>query len=258
MEKQKNNTILEYYTIDVVHIIRYLSRKLWVIILSALLIGALTFSFFTFMVAPKYSSSIMLYVNNSSFSLGNTSFSISSSEITAAQSLVKTYGEILNNRTTLERVIDEAGLSYDYETIKDMVKSSLSNNTEIMKVTVTSEDPYEAAKIANCIAEVLPERISEIIDGASMEVVDAAVPNRNKVSPNITKNTIIGAMFGAVLAAMVLVLLAMLDDTIHDEEYIIQMYNYPILAKIPNLIQSGSKQSEYYYYYGGRKKKKDN
>ena len=45
---------------------------------------------------------------------------------------------------------------------------------------------------------------------------------------------------------------------IDDEEYIIQMYNYPILAKIPNLIQSGSKQSEYYYYYGGRKKKKDN
>ena len=195
----------------------------------------------------------MLYVNNTNYnSSGNTT--VSSSELSAAQSLVKTYGEILNNRTTLERVVEKAGVSYDFETIRAMVSSSLANNTEIMKVTVTSEDPYEAAKIANCIAEVLPIRISEIIDGASMEVVDAAVPNKNKVSPSITKNTVIGAVAGAVLGAMALALVALLDDTIHDEEYVIRTYDYPILAKVPNLLQSGSKQTEY-YYYGDRKKK---
>lgn len=255
MKKQKNNG-LDYYTVDILHILRYLLKKVWIIILSALLVGALSFSFFAFMVPPKYSSTIMLYVNNSSFSLGNTSFSISSSEITAAQSLVKTYGEILTSRTTLERVIDKTKVSYDYETLKDMVSSSLSNDTEIMKVTVTSEDPYEAAKIANCIAEVLPERISEIIDGASMVVVDAAVPNKNKVSPSITRNTVIGALVGAVLSAAALALVAVLDNTIHDEEYIIQTYDYPILAKVPNLLQSGSKQADY-YYYGARQKKDD-
>lgn len=253
MDKQSNNP-LEYSTIDILHIIKYLWKKAWIICVSALLVGILTFSFFAFMVAPKYSSSIMLYVNNSSFSLGNTSFSISSSEITAAQSLVKTYGEILNNRTTLERVIQKSGLSYDYETLSEMVSSSLSNNTEIMKVTVTTEDPYEAAKIANCIAEILPVRISEIIDGASMEVVDAAVPDKNKVSPSITKNTVIGMLAGAVIAVMGLTLVAVLDDTIHDEEYVIQTYEYPILAKIPNLLQSGSKQSGYYYYSSHKKK----
>ena len=253
MEKQ-NNTVMELYTIDILHVARYLLKKMWVIALSALAVGLVSFLFFAFLVAPKYSSSIMLYVNNSSFSLGNTSFSISSSEITAAQSLVKTYGEILNNRTTLERVIEKTNVDYDYETLSKMVKSSLSNNTEIMKVTVTSEDPYEAAKIANCIAEVLPIRISEIIDGASMEVVDAAVPNKNKVSPSITKNTVIGALIGAVLACMFLALNAILDDTIHNEEYVINTYNYPILAKIPNLLQSGSKQTSY-YYYGNRKTK---
>ncbi len=253
MDKQSNNP-LEYSTIDILHIIKYLWKKAWIICVSALLVGILTFSVFAFMVAPKYSSSIMLYVNNSSFSLGNTSFSISSSEITAAQSLVKTYGEILNNRTTLERVIQKSGLSYDYETLSEMVSSSLSNNTEIMKVTVTTEDPYEAAKIANCIAEILPVRISEIIDGASMEVVDAAVPDKNKVSPSITKNTVIGMLAGAVIAVMGLTLVAVLDDTIHDEEYVIQTYEYPILAKIPNLLQSGSKQSGYYYYSSHKKK----
>lgn len=253
MEKQNNNS-LEYYTIDIVHIVKFLWKKAWIIAVSGFLVAVLTFSVFAFLVAPKYSSSIMLYVNNSSFSLGNTSFSISSSEITAAQSLVKTYGEILNNRTTLERVIEKTEVPYDYEELSKMVNSSLSNNTEIMKVTVTSEDPYEAAKIANCIAEILPIRISEIIDGASMEVVDAAVANNKKVSPSITKNTVIGAFLGAVLAVMALAIVAILDDTIHDEEYVIQTYDYPILAKIPNLLNSDSKQSDYYYYSDSKPK----
>jgi capsular polysaccharide biosynthesis protein len=255
MDKQDINSI-EYFTIDIVHLVKSLLHRVWIIALTGLITGAITFSIFAFVVAPKYSSSIMLYVNNSSFSLGNTSFSISSSEITAAQSLVKTYGEILNNRTTLERVIDKTKVPYDYEDLSKMVSSSLSNNTEIMKVTVTSEDPYEAAKIANCIAEILPIRISEIIDGASMEVVDSAVPNMKKVSPSITKNTVIGILFGFILAASAIAVLTILDDTIHDEEYVIRTYDYPILAKIPNLLNTESKESDYYYYGDSKPKAK--
>ena len=107
MERQENNA-KKYYTIDLLHIVRTLWRKIWIICLAAVIAGGIGFGLSAFIIKPTYSSTIMLYVNNSSFSLGNTSFSISSSEITAAQSLVKTYGEILNNRTTLERVIDEA------------------------------------------------------------------------------------------------------------------------------------------------------
>ncbi len=252
MDKQDNKSV-EYYTIDMVHIVKYLWKKVWVVAVSSILVAVLTFLAFAFLVAPKYSSSIMLYVNNSSFSLGNTSFSISSSEITAAQSLVRTYGEILNNRTTLNRVIEKTGVPYDYEDLSKMIVSSLSNNTEIMKVTVTSKDPYEASKIANCIAEILPIRISEIIDGASMEVVDAAVPDKNKVSPSIARNTIIGALIGALFASLCLAVVAMIDNTIHDEEYVIRTYDYPILAKVPNLLNSNSKQAVY-YYYGNNKK----
>jgi capsular polysaccharide biosynthesis protein len=115
-----------------------------------------------------------------------------------------------------------------------------------MKVTVTTEDPNEAAKIANCIAEVLPVRISEIIDGASMEVVDSAVPNNQKISPSITKYTAVGLILGVLIAVIAVCIAAMLDNTIHDEEYVLKTYNYPILAKVPNLIYSGSKRYGYY------------
>ncbi len=246
MEKQEKR-ISEYYTIDLLHIIKSLLRRVWVIVLSGVLAAIIGFVYSAFLIAPTYSSSIMLYVNNSSFSLGNTSFSISSSEISAAQSLVKTYAELLNNRTTLERVIEKSKTQYTYKELSSMITALPANDTEIMKVTVTAEDPYEAAKIANTIAEVLPVRIAEIIDGASMEVVDSAIPNLEKVAPSVSKYTAVGFIIGVVLSLIVLVVIAMMDDTIHDEEYILNTYNYPILAKIPDLVNSGNETYEYYY-----------
>jgi capsular polysaccharide biosynthesis protein len=245
MDKKEEN-LKDYYTIDLLHILKALWQKAWLIGISGLLAAVIGFCIAAFLIVPKYSSAIMLYVNNSSFSLGNTSFSISSSEITAAQSLVKTYGEILNNRTTLERVIEKAEVDYTYSELSKMIMAAPSNDTEIMKVTVTTEDPNEAAKIANCIAEVLPVRISEIIDGASMEVVDSAVPNNQKISPSITKYTAVGLILGVLIAVIAVCIAAMLDNTIHDEEYVLKTYNYPILAKVPNLIYSGSKRYGYY------------
>ena len=237
----------DYYTIDLLHILKTLWRRVWIIALVGIIAAVSGFGFASFAIAPKYSSSIMLYVNNSSLSLGNTNFSISSSEITAAQSLVKTYIVMLKNRTTLEEVIDETGVEYTYEELYQMVEAAAVNDTEVLKVTVTGEDPYEAARIVNCIAEVLPERISEIIEGSSMAVVDMGVVNTQKVSPSITKYTAVGLILGVIVAVLIIVVLAMLDDTIHDDEYVINTYNYPILAKVPDLINSGNKPYGYYY-----------
>ena len=245
MNSQDNNS-MEYYPIDLLHIIKTIWHRAWIVVLTGLVTGFLGFAVSNFIIPPTYSSSVMLYVNNSSFSLGNTSFSISSSEITAAQSLVKTYTEILKNRTTLERIISKAEVGYSYKQLYDMITAAPSNNTEIMKVKVTSTDPYEASRIANTIAEVLPNRISEIIDGASMEVVDSAIPILDKVSPSITKYTAVGLILGVLFSVAVLVVLALLDDTIHDEDYVLKTYDYPILGKVPDLLNSGTKQYAYY------------
>ncbi len=236
----------EYYTIDVIHILKTLVKRIWIIALCGILVAAIGFSLAAFVVAPTYSSYIKLYVNNSSFSLGNTNFSISSSELTAAQSLVRTYGEILNSRSTLERVIDKADVECSWKQLSKMIRYEPCNETEIMLVTVTCEDPYEASKIANTIAEVLPVRISEIIDGASMEVVDSAIPEFDKVAPSVTRYTAIGLILGVLFSGIIIVIVALMDDTIHDEEYVLKMYDYPILGKVPNLLDTGNKSYGYY------------
>lgn len=244
----------DYYVIDIMHVLKALWMRAWIIVLAGIIAAGIGFSVAAFVITPQYSSSVMLYVNNSSFSLGNTNFSISSSEIMAAQSLVKTYSVILKNRTTLDKVIEKSGVEYDYNTLYHMITASAVNETEIMRVTVVSADPYEAARIANCIAEVLPVRIAEIIEGSSMEVVDRAVANPQKISPSITKYTAVGLMLGVLLSAAVLCVIAIMDGTVHDEEYVLNTYDYPVLAKIPDLVGMGNKRygygyRRYGYYY---------
>lgn len=252
MEPSKFNT-KEYFVIDLAHIVKTLLHRAWVIIIVSFLGAAIGFSIATFAISPTYSSSIMLYVNNSSFTVGDLGFSISSSEISAAQSLVKTYTVLLKNRTTLEEIIKETGVTYDWEELYDMIEALPVNETEIMGVTVTCEDPYEAKKIANGIAKVLPRRISEVVEGSSMEVVDSAIAVKEKVFPSITGFTAIGFILGALLSAVFLIVLALLDNTVHDEEYVLNTYSYPVLAKIPDLLETPTKKYGYYQRYYKKK-----
>ncbi len=245
MDNQKK-TSREYYIVDLKHIFETLWKRIWMIVVVTLLTAALGCGLAAFVIAPQYSSQIMLYVNNSSLSIGGTSVSISASQISAAQSLVKTYIVILNNRTTLETVIEKAGVPYTYEQLSKMIEADSVNNTEIMRVTVTTGDPYESANIANTIAEVFPDRIAEIITGSSMEVVDAGVPDLNKVSPSLTRYTLIGFLLGLLISVGAVVVMALMDDTIHSEDYIVETYSYPLLAVVPDLESAGSDGRAYY------------
>ncbi|MDO5141391.1 MAG: Wzz/FepE/Etk N-terminal domain-containing protein [Eubacteriales bacterium] len=238
---------VEYMEIDLLQVLKELWKRAGMIALVSVLCGALAFGYAALLVTPKYQSSALLYVNNSSFT-GNTSYSISSSELTAAQHLVDTYVVILKSRTTLEDVIERSGVAYDYEELTKMISAESVNSTEMFKVTVTSEDPQEAMVIANTIADVLPDKIASVVEGSSIRIVDRAVVADEKSSPNITRYTMIGVLLGLVASCFVVVLMVMFDDLIKDEDYLTQTYDVPVLAVIPDLLGKGS---DGYYRQGG-------
>ena len=73
-----------------------------------------------------------------------------------------------------------------------------------------------------------------------------------------TKYTAIGMIIGIILSVGVLVVFALMDDTIHDEDYVLNNYNCPILAKIPDLLSSGGKHYDYYYQSKSKSSKSNN
>lgn len=241
--------------LDLFQVVNILWQKALIIILAATIFGAASFAGTFFFISPKYKATTSMYVNNSSFSFGATSFSITSSELSASNTLVSTYIYILESRTTLEEVISEAGLSYTYEDLEKMIDARAVSDTAAFDVTVESENPVEAELVANTIAKILPDRIAEIVDGSSVRIVDYAIIPAHRSSPSYIKNTLIGALIGGILSSAVVLAMFVTsekrNDDIRSVDDLKDMYpDIPVLALIPDMRISGKKGYYYSSYYG--------
>ena len=233
--------------IDLLELLGLFIKKIWLIIILTLLGGVIAFGYSFLFIKPLYKSSALMYVNNSDFSVGTTSFSISNADLSAAKSLVSTYSVILKSRSVINDVIRVSGVNYSYEKMASMVEAKAVNNTEVFSITVTSTDPQEAEMLANIYANMLPEKIAAIVNGSDVKVVDYAVIASHRSSPSYTKNTTIGALIGFVLAIVIIVINYLRDDIIHSEDYLTTTYpDIPLLTVVPDLITS--RQNGYGYY----------
>lgn len=250
MNESQNNDIFE---IDLLHLIKLLLKRLWIIVLCAVLAGGIALSYAVFLVTPTYESTAKLYVNNSSFSFGGASVSISSGELSAAKSLLETYIVILKTRTTLEKVIEDAELDYTYEELRSRVSASSVNNTEIFQITVEGPDPEENKLIIDTIVAVLPDIIASIIDGSSVRLVEQGVKATERSSPSYTKYTLIGAVIGTIISCGIIIVADLFDSSVRNEDYLKQKYNIPIFAVIPDASDvRGNYYKKSYYSYGKR------
>ena len=136
--------------IDLKEIFDLLKKKIWLIVLSAVLVGVLVFTYTALFVTPLYSAQISVYVNNKTIN----SSGISSSDLSVALQLVNTYVHILKDDAVLEKVIDEAKLDYTPAEVRAMMTAEIVEETEFFRVTIQNPDPEMAAKIANTIAKV--------------------------------------------------------------------------------------------------------
>ena len=255
MNEKVQDQVIE---IDIIHILSVLWKNALVIILVAVIVGGAAFGYTYMFVSPKYTAEVSMYVNSSTFDLGSASISVSSSQLTASSNLVSTYITVLESRTTMERVAQEAGLSYSPGTLSGMISATQINGTSAFKVTVKTSNPQEAELIANTVAEVLPTRISEIVEGTSVRVIDYAIVPSYRSSPSYTKTLCIGGLAGAVLCCGLIILSDVLKsykskDVTSADDVRNMFPEYAVLAVIPDMryTRKGSYyNSAYGSYYG--------
>lgn len=243
----------EYVEIDLLRLLRAMWRHMVLIVLSAILCSGAGFAYSYYVLPVKYQASALLYVNNSAISVGSSTISLS--DLSASKSLVNTYIVILNTRLTLNDVIEEAGVDYTFSEMRKMVQAEALNGTEIFEITVTSESPEEAELLANTIAKILPDKIAQIVDGSSVRTVDWAITPEQRSSPSYSRYALLGAMLGILLSAGIVTLRELMDDQIHSEEDLMQTYDLPVLAAVPDLLDTQPKKGYGSYYAAAAEKK---
>ncbi len=234
--------------IDVGKILQALWKNAALILIVGMLFSAAFFMRSRLFDTPQYRASVLLYVNSNSVSIGSSSLRISASDVRNSAELVSTYVAIMQSRANMEQVIEASGVNYSYEQLRGMVSAAAVNSTGLFRVMVTSSNPEEARMLANVVAEILPAKIEEIMSSCSIAVVDYAVTPRTRISPNYFQEAARGLLVGVVLAAVIVALLDYLNDVIRDEDYLLQTFDGPVLASIPDLRAKNSKK--YGYGYG--------
>ncbi len=242
---KENREVLE---IDIKRMAQALWKRAWIIVLVGVLCAVLLFAYSHLFMVPQYMASTSFYVNNS---YGAESPGSSSSQLMAARDLADTYMVILKSRTVLNEVANVTKLGYSYSQLCGMISASAVNETEVFEVVVICPNYLHAAEIANAIADILPERISAVVESSEVRVVDYAIPSDVQVSPVYGNYAKIGLLIGVGLTAGVVVLMELLDTTITSEDFLARMYpDIPMLAMIPDAENSNG--SGYYkgYYKG--------
>ncbi len=237
----KNND--EVIEIDLWKLILACVSKWWLIAIVTLVFGIAAFVCSKVLITPTYQSTVKIYVNNSDMNIGN--ISISTSDLTASAKLVDLYEVILNTKDTLDVVIKEAGLNYSYGQVMGMLSTSAVNDTQVFRVTVTNTSPEEAQLIADTIGKVLPDVIADIIDSADARIVENAIVPTQKVAPSNSRNAMMGAMVGFVLVVGILVVIELLDNTIKNEDDLLDVIDIPVLTYIPDFYNDGKKRNTY-------------
>lgn len=216
---------------------------------AAALVCAVLVSLYTLIfVPPMYQSSAMFYVKNSVLSPDSVSAGVGVGDLSASRELVDSCIVILNTRQTLDAVMEETGVKLTEKQLEKRISAVSVDNTEIFRVTVMAPDAQEALKIAEAIVRILPMKISGIIEGASVKIVDTPVAAVQPVSPRYAMNALIGLLAGLVLAAGFAVLRELLDSSVYSEDEVDENCRYPVLAVVPDMSRPDERS------WGGKKR----
>ena len=223
LEMQKDDEM----EIDLGEIFHLLMNKLWIIVLCFILGATLAFGGTKLLITPKYSASSMIYI------LTKTTSVTSLADIQMGTQLTADFEILATSRPVLEEVIEKLNLDYTYEELKSMIQTDNQTDTRILRFTVSNANAKEAKKIANELADVTAERVAYVMSSDKPKVVEEAVVPKYPSSPNTKKNTAMGGLAFAFVAATVIVLRYLMNDTIQTEEDIKKYLGLHMLAAIP-------------------------
>lgn len=203
------------------------------IILLALIFMVIGIIYTVGFTTPMYSSSTTLVLASSGNTETNTNTTITATDITVNSKLVSTYSELVKSKNILRQVISNLGIRINEETLRNNVSVSSVKNTELIEITVKDENATYAAQIANEIARVFTEKVKEIYNINNVQVVDEAEASATPSNINHTKDVVIFAFVGFVIAVAYVLTANMLDTTIKTAEDVEKGFGVPVLVSIP-------------------------
>lgn len=216
------------YEIDLLDLLYYLKKKIWIIVAVFILCAAIGSVYTMFFVDTTYTATTRMYVLNRS----SDSY-ISSSDYSVSSYMINDCEVLLTGQNMTDAVIEKLNLDMSTSELRSMISVEAVDNTRVLQINVVDTNPYRAADIANCIQQVASEQLKSILNVEAVNLVFEAKVPQQKSAPNLTLNTALAAFLGLFLCVGVLVVAYMLDDTIRSEDDVERYLGLSVLGVIP-------------------------
>ena len=223
-------------------LLMFWKRKAEIILIIAIfiVIGFIYTSVFT---KPMYTSSTTLVLAGINDEANEGETSITTTDLTLNSKLVSTYSHLVKRNKVVRQVISNLGIDISEETLRNNISVSSVSDTELIRITVTTDNPQYSADIANETAKVFTDEVAEIYNINNVHVVDTAEESQTPSNINHKKDVVMFVAIGVVVAIAYVIIVNMLDTTVKTEEEIESLVKLPVLASIPMYDVAESKRN---------------
>lgn len=225
--------------IDLIDLAWALLDKIHYIVLCFLIGAVIMNAYSYFLVRPTYKSTAKMYVVSAS---KNSVVDLDALNI--GTSLTADYEQLMLSYPVLEQVINKLNLDMDSDTLVKMITLENPTDTRILNINVVSTDPKSARDIANTLMDVSVDYLPKTMSTNAPNVAQKAKLADHKDGPSYTKYTVIGALAGAFLYCMYLVVKYLMDDTIHTADDMEKYFDIVPLAVIPDVSELASEKQQ--------------
>lgn len=215
-------------TIDLLELFYVLKKKILLILMAALIGGCVAGVYTQFFMTPVYSSMSSILVLSKETTL------TSLADLQLGASLTSDYTVLIKSTPVLEQVIENLNLDTTVEELKNQISINNPTDTRILEITVQDTDAGMAKKVVDEIANVSSDYIGDKMEVVPPKVIEVGKIATVRTSPSVKKNIMLGFLLGFVACAGIIVVYAVMDDTIKTEEDIEKYLGISVLAKVPD------------------------
>ncbi|RHW23493.1 polysaccharide biosynthesis tyrosine autokinase [Nocardioides immobilis] len=209
-------------------------RRHWLGVVLMFLLSVGAASGISLAQTPTYESTAKVFLSVNTRNATDAS-AVSYFLTTRAQS----YASLAKSAELAERVIEVLDLDMTPAQLSSRISTEVVEETSLITITVSDEDPYDAQKIADVVTnelQVYTEELETVGGGGepqvAVHITDPPEYNGTPVSPNWAINLLAGGLIGLLIGLALAVSRELLDRTVRTADHIAEVTDAPVLVSI--------------------------
>ena len=226
--------------INVVFLLETVLKKWWLLVVSAILTGALGLGLAVVTNTPTYTSDMSFTIYNQ-----EASNVVSSVDINSSVMMANTFEYILKGRTMLERVADSCTFEITAEEIAESMTVSVQADTNVIIISITTDSTDMSYGIANGFAKCYQDVVQYAYPNATLQMYETPnYPDEPDISKSPMRYSVIGAIAGFALAFISVVITNAVRDTVQTVEDIQDKLESNLIGTVGSVRMKGKKNGK--------------